>query len=122
MLKVAMLGASGRMGRSIIGCLQDADDFELVGAVTGAADPALGADAGTAAGGVPAGVALTDDLRVGLDHAQVAIDFTLPGALEGNLAACVAAGVPAVIGTEFPLFAEVRAYAVAARPAIGFAS
>ena len=93
-----MLGAGGRMGRSIIGCMLESDEFELTGAVTRPDDPALGSDAGEQAG-TTVGVTLTDVVLQGLDRAQVAIDFTLPEALEGNLAACVSAGVPAVVGT-----------------------
>lgn len=99
MIRVAMLGASGRMGQSIIGCITESDDFELSGAVTRPDDPVLGQDAGTVAGVASLGVTLTDDQRQGLDRAQVGIDFTLPDALEGNLAACVSAGTPLVIGT-----------------------
>lgn len=99
MIRLAMLGASGRMGRSIIESIADSDDFELAGAVTRPDDPLLGSDAGSVATGTALGVALTDDSRQGLDKAQVAIDFTLPDALEHNLAACVNAGAPVVIGT-----------------------
>ena len=99
MIRVAMLGASGRMGQSIIGCIDADDDYELSGAVTRPDDPLLGDDAGVVAGLSPLGISLTDHLLQGLDQAQVAIDFTLPDALEGNLAACVSAGAPMVIGT-----------------------
>jgi 4-hydroxy-tetrahydrodipicolinate reductase len=99
LIRIAMLGASGRMGRSIIGCVAESDDMELAGAVSKPDDPLLGEDAGTLAGIASLGISLSDDLRQGLDHAQVAIDFTLPDALESNLAACVGAGVPTVVGT-----------------------
>jgi 4-hydroxy-tetrahydrodipicolinate reductase len=99
MIRVAMLGASGRMGQSIIGCIETDEAFELSGAVTRPDDPRLGDDAGVVAGLAPLGIPLTDHLLQGLDQAQVAIDFTLPAALEGNLAACVSAGAPMVIGT-----------------------
>jgi 4-hydroxy-tetrahydrodipicolinate reductase len=87
------------MGQTILRCIAEMSDIELAGAVTIPADPALGEDAGLAAG-VPAfGVVLTDDPRHALDRAQVAIDFTLAPALPGNLAACVASGTALVIGT-----------------------
>ena len=63
-----MLGASGRMGQSIIGCITESEDFELSGAVTRPDDPVLGQDAGTVAGIASLGVTLTDDyawLRAG---------------------------------------------------------
>lgn len=99
MIRAAMLGASGRMGQSIIGCISESDEFELVGAVTRPDDPVLGEDAGTLAGLDALGIVLTDDVRQGLDRAQVGIDFTLPEALESNLAGAVNAGTPLVIGT-----------------------
>lgn len=94
-----MLGASGRMGRAILGCIAARDDMRLVGAVTQTSDPAIGRDAGDAAGLAPFDVPLTDDREQGLHGAQVAIDFTLPAALEANVKACVASGTALVVGT-----------------------
>lgn len=99
MLKIAVLGASGRMGKTILSCLVEADDLKLVGAVTEPGDPALGDDAGEVAGVGTLGVPLTDDRAQGLHGAQVAIDFTLPGAAEANARACVDHGTALVVGT-----------------------
>ena len=84
MLAVAVLGASGRMGRAVTRCLVDADGLRLAGAVTEAADPELGRDAGAVCGLPSLGVRLTDDPSEGLRDAQVAIDFTLPAATEAK--------------------------------------
>ncbi len=78
MLKVAVLGAAGRMGQAVLECIAAADDLELAGAVTEPGDPALGKDAGENAGLPTAGVPLTDDRSQALHDAHVAIDFTLP--------------------------------------------
>ena len=99
MLDVAVVGATGRMGRAVIRCLADTQDMRLAGAVTEATDPALGQDAGEVCGLQAAGVALTDDPRAGLRSAQVAVDFTLPSATESNVAAAAAGGVALVVGT-----------------------
>ncbi len=99
MIKVAVLGAAGRMGQAILACLAEASDLTLSGAVTEVGDAALGADAGEHAGLAAMGVPLTDDRAQALHGAQVAIDFTLPAALEANVAACSAAGSALVIGT-----------------------
>ena len=56
MLKVAVLGAAGRMGQAVLECIAAADDLELAGAVTEPGDPALGKDAGENAGLPAAGV------------------------------------------------------------------
>jgi 4-hydroxy-tetrahydrodipicolinate reductase len=99
MLKVAVLGASGRMGRAIVQCLAEQDDILLAGAVTEPGDAALGTDAGSLAGVAASGVALTDERSQALSGTHVAIDFTLPAALDANLAACVEHGTALVIGT-----------------------
>lgn len=76
-IRVAVLGASGRMGATTARALQEADGLELVAAL----------DAG-------------DDLRVVADAgAQVAVDFTVPSVTEHNVHALVEAGVHAVVGT-----------------------
>ena len=87
------------MGRALIRCLADTREMRLAGAVTEAADAALGQDAGENCGLPTAGVALTDDPRAGLRNAQVAVDFTLPSATEANVAAAAALGVGLVVGT-----------------------
>ena len=99
MLKVAVLGAAGRMGRAVLSCILEADDLKLVGAVTETGDAQVGRDAGELAGGPSAGVPLTDERSHGLHAAQVAVDFTLPAVTEANLRACVEHGAAIVIGT-----------------------
>lgn len=99
MINLAVLGATGRMGRAILGCVAESKDFRLSGAVTEVGDPALGRDAGEHAGLAPFGVPLTDDRSQALNRARVAIDFTLPAALPANLQACTQSGTPIVVGT-----------------------
>ena len=99
MLDVAVVGATGRMGRAVIRCLAGTEGMRLAGAVTEATDAALGQDAGEICGLPRAGVVLTDDPRAGLRNAQVAVDFTLPSATEANVAAAAAGGVAMVVGT-----------------------
>lgn len=99
MLKVAVLGASGRMGRAVLACIAERDDLKLVGAVTQTGDPAIGRDAADATTLPQFGVPLTDDRAQALHGAQVAIDFTLPAAFDANVKACVANGVALVVGT-----------------------
>ena len=96
---MAVLGAGGRMGRAVLGCVLESDDLALVGAVTEPGDPLLGRDAAELVGVEPINVPLTDDRKQGLHNAQVAIDFTLPAATESNLRACVESGTALVIGT-----------------------
>jgi 4-hydroxy-tetrahydrodipicolinate reductase len=99
MLKVAIIGATGRMGREIINGLAASPGLVLSGAVTMPGDRLLGADAAEQAGLDPAGVIVTDDRSGGLLGAHVAIDFTLPAALDANLRAAIDSGTPMVVGT-----------------------
>ena len=97
-LRLAIAGASGRMGRMLIEAVLAAPDLQLVGALDVAGSPALGQDAGGFAGR-DTGVAITSDLRTGLGSAQVLIDFTRPEGTLTHLALCAELGVKAVIGT-----------------------
>jgi 4-hydroxy-tetrahydrodipicolinate reductase len=87
------------MGRTVLSCVVEADDLELLGAITESTDRLLGRDAGELIGAEALGVPLTDDRVHGLHGAQVAVDFTLPTATEANLRACVESGSALVIGT-----------------------
>jgi 4-hydroxy-tetrahydrodipicolinate reductase len=97
-LRIAVAGASGRMGRMLIDAVIDAADTRLVGALDIASSPAVGSDAGAAIGRAT-GVAITGDLRAGLADADVLIDFTRPEGTLAHLAVCRELGVKAVIGT-----------------------
>ncbi|HMN22571.1 MAG TPA: 4-hydroxy-tetrahydrodipicolinate reductase [Ottowia sp.] len=96
--RVAVAGATGRMGHMLIEAVHAAPDCALVGALDRAQSPALGQDAGAFAGWT-SGVPVTADLAEGLAQAQCLIDFTRPEATLAHLAACRARGVSLVIGT-----------------------
>jgi 4-hydroxy-tetrahydrodipicolinate reductase len=100
MIRVAVAGAAGRMGRTVCEAVSGADDLEL----TGRADPALG-------------VALADVLG----DADVVVDFTQPDQAVGNAAQAAGAGVHVVIGTTGWDEADLRA-AVADAPGRVFAA
>ena len=97
-LRIAIAGASGRMGRMLIEAVLAAPDCLLAGALDIADSPALGQDAGAFAGR-STGVTITSDLRQGLAQAQLLIDFTRPEGTLAHLAVCRTLGVKAVIGT-----------------------
>ena len=95
-LRIAIAGASGRMGRMLIEAVLAAPDCLLAGALDIADSPALGQDAGAFAGR-STGVTITSDLRQGLAQAQLLIDFTRPEGTLAHLAVCRALGVKAEI-------------------------
>jgi len=96
--RVAVAGASGRMGRMLIEAVRASPDCVLAGALDVPSSPGIGSDA-TAFLGVASGVARAADLGVGLQNADVLIDFTRPEGTLAHLAVCAERGVKAVIGT-----------------------
>jgi 4-hydroxy-tetrahydrodipicolinate reductase len=96
---IALLGATGKMGRAILPLLAASDDLVLAGALASPRNPAVGQDAGVVAGLRPLGVTLTDDPDRALAGAQIALDFTRAGASLTHARACARRGVQVVVGT-----------------------
>ena len=96
--RVAVAGASGRMGRMLIEAIRASGDCVLAGALDLPGSPGLGQDAAAFLGHT-SGVAITDDLHAGLQGADVLIDFTRPEGTLAHLQVCAALGVKAVVGT-----------------------
>ena len=97
-LRVAVVGASGRMGQALIAAVAASPDLVLTGALDVAASPSIGHDA-AAFLGQQSGVRIGADLRGGLANADVLIDFTRPEGTLAHLAVCRELGVNAVVGT-----------------------
>jgi 4-hydroxy-tetrahydrodipicolinate reductase len=115
MTRIAITGAAGRMGRSLIQACQETGGVELAAALEHPEHPLLGCDAGELAGTGRNGVRLGADLDAELDAFDVLIDFTRPGPALANLAACRRAGRRMVIGTTGFSAAEKAQIAEAAR-------
>ena len=98
LLRVAVAGASGRMGHMLIEAISHSGDCQLSGALDIAGSPAIGQDA-AAFTGQPVGVAIAVDMLQGLRNADVLIDFTRPEGTMAHLVACRELGVKMVIGT-----------------------
>jgi 4-hydroxy-tetrahydrodipicolinate reductase len=96
---VVVAGAAGRMGRSLVACLQDTADLSLVGALERPGHPALGKDAGEVAGVGRRGVVISDDPGVFLTRDRILIEFSIPEATLGHLRLAAGTGARAVIGT-----------------------
>ena len=80
-VRVAVPGAAGRMGQSILRVIAESPQIELVAAIELPTHPDLGKEVWELAGLVGAGrpsVLLTDKLDVALEKADVIIDFTTP--------------------------------------------
>jgi 4-hydroxy-tetrahydrodipicolinate reductase len=97
-LRIAVAGASGRMGRTLVEAVLEAPDLELAGALDVATAAAIGRDAGEFLGR-STGVTVSSDPAVALVAADVLIDFTRPEGTLAHLRECAARGVRMVIGT-----------------------
>ena len=120
-LKIAVAGASGRMGRMLVEAIAGAPDAVLAGALDIPGSPSLGQDAGAFLG-QPAGVAIVSELAQGLAQAQFLIDFTRPEGTLQHLAYCAEHGIKMIIGTTgFDEAGKAAIRAAAEKTAIMFA-
>jgi 4-hydroxy-tetrahydrodipicolinate reductase len=99
MMRIAVVGASGRMGLCLIKAAALAKNAELAVAVSRPESLAIGRDAGELAGISVVGVKVGDDLASVVDQFDVLIDFTRPDASMGFIEICREAGKKIVIGT-----------------------
>ena len=99
MTRIAITGAAGRMGRSLIEACQQTDGLDVTVALEHPENSLLGSDAGDLAGIGKLGVTLGADLAAVTDAFDVLIDFTRPEPTLANLELCRQAGRRMVIGT-----------------------
>jgi len=97
-MKIAIAGASGRMGRMLIETVLNDSGTTLSGALDRVGAPQLGQDAGAFLG-KQTGVLLTDDIERVFADADLLIDFTRPEGTLTHLEAAKRHGVKMVIGT-----------------------
>ncbi|HEY5644874.1 MAG TPA: 4-hydroxy-tetrahydrodipicolinate reductase [Pseudomonadales bacterium] len=97
--RIAVTGAAGRMGRTLIQLISEADDLLLGAAFERPDAPALGTDAGELAGVGTLGVAVTAEPAAAVNRFDVLIDFSIPQATLSLLPVLVAAHRRLVIGT-----------------------
>lgn len=99
MIRVAVTGAAGRMGKALIEAVSQAQGMALAAATEHPDSSLLGADAGELAGLGKLGVELVADLQQVVNDFDVLIDFTRPAASLRHLAVCREHGKQMVIGT-----------------------
>jgi 4-hydroxy-tetrahydrodipicolinate reductase len=98
-IRVGVLGAAGRMGREVCRAVDEAHDLELVARI----------DVGDAI------------QNLSTAGAEVAVDFTHPDAVMGNIESCISQGIHVVVGTtgfDDERLETVRRW-LAAKPGIG---
>ena len=99
MTRVAVTGAAGRMGRTLIEAIHNHAELELSAAIEQPGSSILGADAGELAGLGRNGVVITDSLEQVVADFDVLIDFTAPAATVNNASICAAHGKKLIVGT-----------------------
>ena len=99
MLNIAVTGAAGRMGRTLISACDLNEHTRLSAAIERPGNSLVGTDAGDLAGLGPINVKLSDNLDDVADSFETLIDFTSPEATLRNLESCVKHGKNIVIGT-----------------------
>jgi len=99
MIRVAVVGAAGRMGKTLIQAVTAADGLQLAAASERPDSSLVGADAGELAGVGKLGVSISHSLTKVVDDFDLVIDFTSPAATMINLDVCRKYGKRMVIGT-----------------------
>ena len=89
-VRIALLGAGGRMGQAILAAAPEHEDVFVSAALVRAGSPLLGSAA--------AGVEYSNDLAAAIAGCDVVLDFSLPESTAVALKACLAAGKPLVTG------------------------
>jgi 4-hydroxy-tetrahydrodipicolinate reductase len=99
MMRVAITGASGRMGLTLIKAVFQAPSLSLTAAIDRADSPIIGKDAGELIGAEATGIKITDNLATISGQFDVLIDFTRPDASMNYVEFCRQAGKKLVLGT-----------------------
>ncbi len=114
-VKIAILGAAGRMGRMLIGAVADRSDAMLAAAIDRPGGPADGQDCGLLAGRGASGVMIGGDAAAAFASVQAAIEFSSPAASARHAELAAQAGVAYVVGTTGLPAADEEALRRAAR-------
>ncbi|MGI3169512.1 4-hydroxy-tetrahydrodipicolinate reductase [Pseudooceanicola sp. C21-150M6] len=97
--RIAVTGASGRMGRMLIETVGQSDRATVTGAIERPGHDWVGRDLGTCLGGAEMGVIVTEEPVAAMKEADAVLDFTAPSATVGFAKAAAATGTAHIIGT-----------------------
>lgn len=96
---LVVVGAAGRMGRTLVRVISETEGARLAAAVERAGSPFLGQDAGELAGVGALGVKIADDPLAAFAHAEGVLDFTSPAATVEFAGYAAQARIAHIIGT-----------------------
>jgi 4-hydroxy-tetrahydrodipicolinate reductase len=98
-MKIAVLGAGGRMGQALTAVLAATPGCAIAGGIEAKGSPFVGRDIGEVAGLGPVGVAITDDPLPVFAQVDGVLDFTTPASTLAFAALSAQARLVHVIGT-----------------------
>ncbi|TBR41392.1 4-hydroxy-tetrahydrodipicolinate reductase [Marinomonas agarivorans] len=108
-MRIAVIGASGRMGKNLITAIHDSPSCSLGAAIVKTGSSLVGADAGEMAGiGTKLNIMLVDSLNACVDDFDLLIDFTSPKLTLENAAFCAQHKKAIVVGTTGLNQAEIQ--------------
>jgi 4-hydroxy-tetrahydrodipicolinate reductase len=116
-IKIAVMGAAGRMGRELIRAVASQPGCTLAGGIEPEGSPAVGADLGTLAGIDPLGTLVTPDALALIARSDAILDFTSPAATVEFAGLAANARIVHVIGTTGLSESDEAAIRAAARHA-----
>lgn len=97
MVKIAIMGAAGRMGKTLIEAVNQAEGVQLTAGIIEASSSLVGADLGELAGVGKLGITAVTSLEAA--DFDLLIDFTSPATTLKNAEFCAANGKQLVVGT-----------------------
>lgn len=116
-MKLAVMGATGRMGRALIEEIDRREGVTLAGATEAPGHPDIGKDLGEIIGAKPMSVALTDVPLELITHVDGILDFTAPDATLEMSRLAAQARIVHVIGTTGITHEEEETLKISARHA-----
>ena len=116
-MKIAIIGAGGRMGRSLVQAVHAAPGAVVSGGIERAGSPLLGQDLGVIAGIGELGVKMTDDALELIARSDAVLDFTIPQVSVDIAGLAANARIVHVLGTTGLSETDEAAIAAAARHA-----
>lgn len=99
MIKIVVIGAGGRMGKTIVACVDDTDGVSIIGGTEYSGHSAVGSDLGELAGIGKKDIFVVENIEDVLMDCDVIIDFTTPESSIKTLNAAVSYQKSLVIGT-----------------------
>ncbi|WP_183663803.1 4-hydroxy-tetrahydrodipicolinate reductase [Phyllobacterium trifolii] len=117
-MKLAVVGAAGRMGQTLIRVIHATPGAILAGAIERPGSPHIGSDAGDLAGVGNLGVSITDDAAAAFAGVEGVLDFTTPAASVAFAELAAQARIVHVIGTTGCTSEDEVKIAAAARHAV----